>query len=70
MITPMDLLVATLSLVPLIGDDEPEQSLWEERGCPCKYVFTNKYIFSDFETDAKVCISKTRKGIGRLKRCA
>ena len=33
-------------------------------------LYFNMHICSDFESDAKVRISKPGQGIGRLKRCA
>ena len=56
--------------VVVLGEDAPEMPLWEELGYLCKNVLSNMHIFSNFESDAKVRISKPGHCIGRLKRCA
>ena len=56
--------------VVVLGEDAPELPLWEELGYLCKNVLSNMHICSDFESDAKVRISKPGQGIGELKRCA
>ena len=56
--------------VVVLDDNAPELPLWEEPGYLCKNVLSNMHIFSDFESDAKVRISKPGQGVGRLKRCA
>ena len=59
-----------LGPVVVLGKDAPELPLWEELGYLCKNVLSNMHICSDFESDAKVRISKPGQGIGELKRCA
>ena len=56
--------------VVVLGKDAPEMPLWEELSYLCKNVLSNMHICSDFESDAKVRISKPGQGIERLKRCA
>ena len=56
--------------VVVLGEDSPEMSLREKQGYLCKNVLSNMHIYSDFESDAKVRISKPGQDIGRLKRCA
>ena len=59
-----------LGSVVVLGEDSPEMPLWEELGYLCKNVLSNMHICSDFESAAKVRISKPGQGIGGLKRCA
>ena len=56
--------------VVVLGEDSPEIPLREELGYLCKNVLSNMHICSDFESGAKVRISKPGQGIGKLKRCA
>ena len=56
--------------VVVLGKDSPEMPLREKQGYLCKNVLSNMHICSDFESGAKVRISKPGQGIGRLKRCA
>lgn len=56
--------------VVVLGEDSPEMPLREKQGYLCKNVLSNMHICSDFESGAKVRISKPGQGIGRLKRCA
>lgn len=56
--------------VVVLGEDSPGMSLREKQGYLCKNVLSNMHICSDFESDAKVRISKPGQGVGRLKRCA
>ena len=55
--------------VVVLGEDSPEMPLREKQGYLCKNVLSNMHIYSDFESDAKVRISKPGQGTGRLKRC-
>ncbi len=59
-----------LGPVVVLGEDSPELPLWEELCYLCKNVLSNMHICSDFESAAKVRISKPGQGIGELKRCA
>ena len=68
-VIPMRHRPATGSVV-VLGEDAPELPLWEELGYLCKNVLSNMHICSDFESDAKVRISKPGQGVGGLKRCA
>ena len=56
--------------VVVFGEDAPELPLWEKLSYLCKNVLSIMHICSDFESDAKVRISKPGQGIERLKRCA
>lgn len=56
--------------VVVLGEDSPEIPLREKLGYLCKNVLSNMHICSDFESGAKVRISKPGQGIGKLKRCA
>lgn len=56
--------------VVVLGEDSPEMSLMEKLGYLCKNVLSNMHICSDFESGAKIRISKPGQGIGKLKRCA
>ena len=56
--------------VVVLGEYSPELPLWEELGYLCKNVPSYMHICSDFESDAKVGISKPGQGVGGLKRCA
>lgn len=56
--------------VVVLGEDSPEMPLREKLCYLCKNVFSNMHICTDFESGAKVRISKPGQGIGRLKRCA
>ena len=60
------------ALGPVVGLGEytPELPLREELYYLCKNVCPCMHICSDFESDAKVSISKPGQGIGGLKRCA
>ena len=60
----------TIGPVVVLGEDSPELPLWEELGYLCKNVLSNMHVCSDFESDAKVSISKPGQGVGKLKRCA
>ena len=59
-----------LGPVVVLGEYSPELPLWEELGYLCKNVLSNMHVCSDFESDAKVSISKPGQGIAGLKRCA
>ena len=59
-----------LGPVVVLGEYTPELPLREELYYLCKNVCTCMHICSDFESDAKVSISKPGQGIGGLKRCA
>ena len=56
--------------VVVLGNDAVELPLWEKLGYLCKNVPSYMHICSDFESDAKVGISKPGQDIGRLKCCA
>lgn len=56
--------------VVVLGEDSPEIPLREKLGYLCKNVLSNMHICSDFESGAKIRISKPGQGIGKLKRCA
>lgn len=56
--------------VVVLGEDSPEIPLREKLGYLCKNVLSIMHICSDFESGAKVRISKPGQGIGKLKRCA
>lgn len=60
----------SLGPVVVLGEDSPEIPLREKLGYLCKNVLSNMHICSDFESGAKVRISKPGQGIGKLKRCA
>ena len=53
----------------ILGDNVPELPLREELGNLCENVCSNVHFCSDFESDAKVSISKPGQGIGGLKCC-
>ena len=53
-----------------LGYDAVELPLWEKLGNLCKNVPSYMHICSDFESDAKIGISKPGQGIAGLKRCA
>ena len=59
-----------LGPVVVLGEYTPELPLREELYYLCKNVCTCMHICSDFESDAKVSISKLGQCIGELKRCA
>ena len=52
------------------GEDSSEMPLREKLCYLCKNVLSNMHIYSDFESCAKVRISKPGQGIGRQKHCA
>ena len=56
--------------VVVLGEYSPELPLWEKLDYLRKNELYYMHICSDFESDAKVCISKPGQGIGGLKRCA
>ena len=56
--------------VVVLGEYSPELPLREELYCLCKNEYSSMHICSDFESDAKVSISKPGQGIAGLKRCA
>ena len=56
--------------VAKLGYDAVELPLWEKLGNLCKNVPSYMHICSDFESDAKIGISKPGQGVGGLKRCA
>ena len=56
--------------VVVLGEYSPELPLREELYYLCKNECPYMHICSDFESDAKVGISKPGQGIGGLKRCA
>ena len=60
----------TLGPVVVFGEYAPELSLREKLYDLCKNECPYMHICSDFESDAKVSISKPGQGIGGLKRCA
>ena len=59
-----------LGSVVELGEYSPELPLREELYYLCKNECSYMHICSDFESDAKVSISKPGQGIGGLKRCA
>ncbi len=59
-----------LGPVVVLGEYSPELPLREELYYLCKNECPYMHICSDFESDAKVGISKPGQGIGGLKRCA
>ena len=59
-----------LGPVVVLGEYTPELPLREELYYLCKNVCPYMHICSDFESDAKIGISKPGQGIGGLKRCA
>ena len=59
-----------LGPVVVLGEYSPELPLREELYYLCKNECPYMHICSDFESDAKVSISKPGQGIGGLKRCA
>ena len=56
--------------VVVLGEYSPELPLREELYHLCKNEYPRMHICSDFESDAKVSISKPGQGIAGLKRCA
>ena len=56
--------------VVVLGKYSPELPLREELYYLCKNEYPRMHICSDFESDAKVSISKPGQGIAGLKRCA
>ena len=56
--------------VVVLGEYSPELPLREELCYLCKNEYPRMHICSDFESDAKVSISKPGQGIAGLKRCA
>ena len=56
--------------VVVLGEYSPELPLREELYYLCKNEYPRMHICSDFESDAKVSISKPGQGIVGLKRCA
>ena len=56
--------------VVVLGEYSPELPLREELYYLCKNVCPCMHICSDYESDAKVGISKPGQGIAELKRCA
>lgn len=56
--------------VVVLGEYSPELPLREELYCLCENEYSSMHICSDFESDAKVSISKPGQGIAGLKRCA
>ena len=56
--------------VVVLGEYSPELPLREELYYLCKNEYPRMHICSDFESDAKVGISKPGQGIGDLKHCA
>ena len=60
----------SLGPVVVLGEYSPELPLREELYYLCKNECPYMHICSDFESDAKVGISKPGQGIGGLKRCA
>ena len=56
--------------VIVLGEDSSEMPLREKLCYLCKNVLSNMHIYSDFESGAKVRISKPGQGIGRQKHCA
>lgn len=59
-----------LGPVVVLGEYSPELPLREELYYLCKNECPYMHICSDFESDAKVSISKPGHGIAGLKRCA
>ena len=59
-----------LDPVIVLGEYAPELPLREKLYDLCKNECPYMHICSDFESDAKVSISKPGQGIGDLKRCA
>ena len=59
-----------LGSVVVLGEYAPELPLREELYYLCKNECPYMHICSDFESDAKVGISKPGQGIGDLKHCA
>ena len=59
-----------LGPVVVLGEYTPELPLRQKLYYLCKNVCPCMHICSDFESDAKVSISKPGQGIGELKRCA
>ncbi len=59
-----------LGPVVVLGEYSPELPLREKLYYLCKNECPYMHICSDFESDAKVSISKPGQGIGGLKRCA
>jgi hypothetical protein len=60
----------TLGPVIVLGEYPSELPLREELYYLCENECPYMHICSDFESDAKVGISKPGQGIGWLKRCA
>ena len=56
--------------VVVLAYDAVELPLWEELSYLCKNVPSYMHICSNFESDAKIGISKPGQVTGRLKRCA
>ncbi len=56
--------------VVVLGEYTPELPLREELYYLCKNEYPRMHICSDFESDAKISISKPGQGIAGLKRCA
>lgn len=56
--------------VVVLGEYPPELPLREELYYLCKNKCSRMHICSDFESDAKVSISKPGQGVGDIKRCA
>ena len=56
--------------VVVLGEYSPELSLGEKLYYLCKNEYPCMHICSDFESDAKVSISKPGQGVVGLKRCA
>jgi len=56
--------------VVVFDDDAPELSLRKELGYLSKNVCSNIHVCSEFESDAKVYISRFGQGIKKLKCCA
>ena len=54
----------------ILGDNAPELPLREELGNLCENVCSNVHFCSDFETDAKVRISRSGQGAVFRKCCA
>lgn len=59
-----------LGPVVVLGEDSPEMPLWEELRYLCKNVLSNMHTYYDFESSAKIRISKPGQSIGKLKHCA
>ena len=60
----------TFGPVVVLGEYTPELPLREELNYLCENECSYMHICSDFDSDAKVGISKPGQGIGGLKRCA